>query len=58
MIALWFNALFPDLTAGIYASSPIVPTILTPNISQKLYSNTISGGRKCRSVMENLMKDL
>ena len=58
MIAIWFKALYPDLAVGVYASSPILPTLLTPKISQKLYSNTISGGKKCRTVMESLMKQL
>jgi hypothetical protein len=58
MLAVWFRALYPDLTVGAYASSPIFPTTLVPKISEKLYSNAISGGKTCRSVVQALIKDL
>jgi hypothetical protein len=31
---------------------------LVPKISEKLYSNAISGGKTCRSVVQALIKDL
>lgn len=58
MIALWFRTKYPKLTVGAYASSPIIPTLFTPNVSVKLYSNIISGGKTCRSVLVALLKDL
>ena len=58
MLALWFRAKYPKLTVGSYASSPIVPSLLVPNVSMKLYSNVISGGKTCRSVLVALLKDL
>ena len=58
MIAIWFKAMYPDMVVGVYASSPIVPTLLAPNISKKLYSNAIAGGKNCRAVLQALMKDL
>jgi len=58
ILALWFRAKYPKLTVGAYASSPIIPNILVPNVSVKLYSNVISGGKTCRSVLVALLKDL
>lgn len=58
MIAVWFKATYPDLVRGVYASSPIHPATTAPNVSQKIYSNAMSGGKTCRAVIKALMNDL
>ena len=58
MIAIWFKATYPDLVKGVYASSPVYPEAIVPNVSQRLYSNAMSGGKTCRAVLKALMKNV
>lgn len=56
MIAVWVRAKYPDLTAGAYVSSPIMPTALVPLVSEKQYLNALSGGKTCRTVYMRILK--